>query len=486
MTVNSAVSKLAPSGFFRIGALCALLSSFSLAADLPTAKTIAADMGFGWNLGNTLETPSGTPVSYWSGHNPTQATFNAVKAAGFKSVRIPCAWSSHANASTNVIDTTWLAEVKRSVDFAINAGLYAIINIHWDGGWLEDNVTTGSQASVNVKQKAYWTQIANYFKVYDQHLLFAGANEPAHKDAWAEDPNTVFPPDRIAVLNSYYQTFIDAVRGSGGNNASRTLIIQGPHTDIEFTNKVYNTLPTDKIADRLMLEVHFYPYPYTLMTADADWSKQFFYWGSGNHSTTDTDHNPTWGEEAYVDQVFQLMKTQFVDKGIPTIIGEWGAGYRSTLSGDNLALHKKGRLAFYKYVQKAAKSRGLIPFAWDTNYKGDMNMTIINRESSQVYDLDLMNAMRSGWDMGAVSVEARGTVKPSSLQVTGSRATYLADAAAPATVSLKDIQGRTLWSQTFAGKAGLNTVDLPSAHKGLAIVQVQQGDESVSGRLLAD
>lgn len=482
------------------GLLFPSLAPLAGAADLPTAKVIAADMGFGWNLGNTLETPNGTPTTYWSGHNPTQATFNAVKAAGFKSVRIPCAWRTHSNKSTNTIDAAWLAEVKKSVDYAMNAGLYAIINIHWDGyspcptvngvqincGWLEDSIETQYQAKTNAIQKAYWTQIATYFKDYDQHLLFAGANEPGVHDAWAADPTTVFTTERVAVLNSYYQTFIDAVRGSGGNNASRTLIIQGPHTDIEFTNATYKVFPKDKIADRLMAEIHFYPYPYSLMTADADWGTQFFYWGQGNYSTSEPTRNATTMDEAYVDRLFQLMKVQFVDKGMPTIIGEWGAGLRTTLSGDRLALHKKGRQAFYKYVQKSAKAHGMIPFAWDTNYKGDMNFTIIDRDNAKVYDVDLMNAMRAGWDMGAVSVEARGSSKPSSLQLTGSRATYLAEAAAPATVSLKDVQGRTLWSRTFAGKAGQNTVELPASHKGLSIVQIRQGDELLSGSVLAN
>ncbi|MEK7392948.1 MAG: cellulase family glycosylhydrolase, partial [Fibrobacterota bacterium] len=174
-----------------IGANLLIAGATVSAADLPTAKVIAADMGFGWNVGNTMETPGGKP--YWSNHVPTQKMIDAVKAAGFKSVRIPCAWDSHA--SNNVIATAWLNDVKALVDYCVKDGLYVVLNSHWDKGWLEENISTSAQANVNVKQKAYWTQIATFFKDYDQHLLFASANEPAVQDVYG----TAFGADRVAV-----------------------------------------------------------------------------------------------------------------------------------------------------------------------------------------------------------------------------------------------------------------------------------------------
>lgn len=440
------------------------------AADLPTAATIAAQMGLGWNLGNTMETPGGAP--YWSGIAPNQAQFDAVKAAGFRSVRIPCGWDTHA--SNNVIDATWLATVKTVVDYAIKNGLYVVLNSHWDKGWLEEHIDAGSQAAVNVKQKAYWTQIANYFKDYDEHLIFASANEPAVQDAYG----TAFGADRVAVLNSYHQTMIDAVRATGGNNATRTLVFQGPHADIELTRTNYNTYPTDKVAGRLMFEDHFYPYQYALMDADADWGKQFYYWGQGNHSTTDVAHNPTWGEEVFVDSQFNVLKRKFVDKGIPVIIGEWGAILRTTLSGANLDLHKKGRIAFYQYVAKSARAHGAIPFAWDTNYKGDKNMTIIDRDNAKVYDQSLMNAMLSGW--GTTRVEPRTGQATGRLSVRGAPgalvASYAASSAGTATVALADVSGRTLSSTSCQVQAGANRLELSTAHHGLSVVTVKQGD----------
>ena len=109
--------------------------------------------------------------------------------------------------------------------------MYAIVNIHWDGGWLENNCTADKQEANNKKQKALWTQIANKLNVYDEHLLFAGCNEPNVE-------NTA----QMAVLKSYEQTFIDAVRATGGNNAVRNLIVQGPSTDIGKTDNLFGDM----------------------------------------------------------------------------------------------------------------------------------------------------------------------------------------------------------------------------------------------------
>ncbi|MFP4416719.1 MAG: cellulase family glycosylhydrolase [Chitinispirillaceae bacterium] len=360
------------------------------AQTLPPATEIAREMSIAWNIGNTMEVPE-DPTA-WGNPLPTQTLIDSVKAGGFNTIRIPCAWDSHADQATLVIDQDWIAQVKEVVDYCISRDLFVILNSHWDGGWLEENITASAQDDVNRKQGAYWHQIATAFRDYDHHLLFAGANEPAVQDPHGTD----FGADRMAVLNSYLQTFIDTVRATGGNNASRTLIIQGPRADIDLTNQVMTTLPTDHIDDRLMAEVHFYPYQFTLMEEDEDWGKVFYYWGQQNHSTTDTDRNPTWGEEDYVDEQFDKMKTQFVDNGIPVILGEFGAAKRLTLPREKLERHLLSRRTYYEYVVSAALSRGIIPVAWDTGYKGNLNFTIFDRVSFEVHDLGLLNAIRAG------------------------------------------------------------------------------------------
>jgi aryl-phospho-beta-D-glucosidase BglC (GH1 family) len=360
--------------------------NFSYAQTFPTATQVAKEMTIGWNIGNTMEAlyldnNTGQIVAgetAWNNKKITQVLIDSVKAAGFNTIRIPIAWDVHANNS--VIDATWIARVKEVVDYCYKDNLYVIINIHWDKGWLEENCTTAMQTSVKAKQKTYWTQIANYFKAYDHHLLFASANEPAVSDATG-----------MSVLLSYHQTFVDAVRNTGGNNTQRILIVQGPTTDIEKTNTLMNNMPTDPSAGRMMAEVHFYPYQFTLMDADASWGNQFFYWGACNHSTSDASHNPTWGEEAWVDEMFQLMKVKFVDKGYPVVLGEFGAKNRTTLTGANYTLHKQSREYFLKYVVKSALNHGLIPIYWCAGL-GDL----FDRTSGAVLEKGTVNALMAG------------------------------------------------------------------------------------------
>jgi endoglucanase len=356
------------------------MSSSAFGQTLPTATETAKAMTIGWNLGNTLEAIGGETA--WGNPAVTQKLIDAVKAAGFNTIRIPVAWDNHA--TNNVIDAAWIARVKEVVDYCIKDNLYVMINIHWDNGWLENNCTTDKKDANNVKQKAYWTQIANYFKSYDGHLLFASANEPNVKDA-----------TQMSVLMSYHQTFIDAVRATGGNNSSRVLIIQGPSTDIETTNKLMNSLPDDKITNHLMVEVHYYsPWNFCGLTENASWGNMNYFWGKNNHSTTNTAYNPTWGEESYLDSCFKLMKTQFVDKGIPVTIGEFGAMKRTTLSGADLALHVKSREYFHKYVASASVSRGMIPVYWDNGVANEM--ALFNRTTGAVVDQGNLKALIDG------------------------------------------------------------------------------------------
>jgi hypothetical protein len=360
-------------------------ASISIAQDLPTAKSIAAEMGAGWNLGNTMELINVQPI-------PAKTLFDSVKAAGFKTVRIPAAWNMHADQTTHEIDAAWMAQVKKVVDYAIQDSLFVILNIHWDNGWLEGKIDSAATrpsmlATMKAKQGAYWKQIATTFKDYDRHLLFASANEPG-----------VDQQANLGILMSIHQIFIDTVRATGGNNRSRTLILQGPSTSFEHTADWITTLPTDKIADRIMMEAHFYPYQFCLMSQPAEWGVPFYYWGNAYHSSSDASHNPTWGEESYVDSQFNLVKPKYLDKNIPVVVGEFGALKRLTLTGDNLKMSILSRRHFYNYVTKAALSRGMIPIAWDAGGKGDGTMTIFERNKENegaVYDLGLLNAIRS-------------------------------------------------------------------------------------------
>lgn len=349
------------------------------------AVQLAAKIKLGWNIGNTLEAIGGETA--WGNPKVSKALIDLVKKSGFNAIRIPCSWDQYvANASTMQLKTDWLARVKEVVQYCVDNDMYVILNIHWDGGWLENNCTTSKKDAVNTKQKAYWKQIAVTMRDFDEHLLFAGANEPNVEDA-----------TQMGVLLSYHQTFIDAVRSTGGHNAYRVLVVQGPSTDIEKTNNLMSTLPVDRVASRMMAEIHYYtPYQFCLMTKDESWGNMFYYWGQGNHSTTDLSRNPTWGEESDVNKYFGMMKTKFVDKGIPVVLGEYAAMRRTSLTGDALTLHLKSRAYYLKYVTQQAKLNGLLPFYWDEGSMGDKGSGIFNRQNNTVFDQQALDALNQG------------------------------------------------------------------------------------------
>lgn len=349
-----------------------------------TAVQLAANIRLGWNLGNTLEAIGGETA--WGNPLTTQALIDKVKQSGFNAVRIPVSWNQYANTSTAQIQAQWLDRVNQVVQYCVNADLYVILNIHWDGGWLDGNITTRAQASVNAKQKAFWEQIATKLRDFDEHVMFASANEPPVENA-----------TQMNILLSYHQTFINAVRSTGGKNTYRVLVIQGPSTDIDKTTALMNTLPSDPTPNKMMAEVHYYgPWQFCGLTEDATWGTMFYYWGNGYHSTTDPSRNATWGEEDYVIAEFQKMKTKFVNQGIPVVLGEYGVIRRTTLTGDALTLHLASRAYWNKYITQQARAHGLLPFYWDNGYLTNHEFGIFNRQNNTVGDQQVLDALVQG------------------------------------------------------------------------------------------
>ncbi|EDY80620.1 Cellulase (glycosyl hydrolase family 5), putative [Verrucomicrobiia bacterium DG1235] len=338
------------------------------------AAEIAGHIQAGWNIGNTLEAIGSETA--WGNPMVTNELIQLVKENGFQAIRIPCSWDQYANQETAQIDPSWLDRVKTVVQHCIENDMYVLLNIHWDGGWLENNVTPERQADNNAKQKAFWEQIATHLRDFDERLLFASANEPNVDDATQQ-----------TVLLSYHQTFIDAVRSTGGKNAYRVLVVQGPATDIERTDELMDAFPTDTVPDRLMAEVHYYtPYNFALMTEDQSWGNQFYYWGEEFHSTTDTSRNANWGEEELLDELFALMKAKYVDQGIPVVIGEFAAIRRTHLTGENLELHLASRAYYLDYVTEKCNALGFLPFYWDAGGLDNHGSGIFDRDTNTIFD----------------------------------------------------------------------------------------------------
>lgn len=352
-----------------------------------TAKELAKAMYPGWNLGNTMEagdmannfTNAGGlgAETAWQSTQTTKALIDFVKAQGFKSVRIPTSWvMGHITDAENMtIDPAWLARVKEIVDYCISDGLYVFINDHWDGGWIEVegfSKTSSSYEAVDEtiiadkvnKLKKLWTNIATYFKDYNEYLMFAGLNEPFQEYSLFSTRHRELTP----ILERYNQAFVDAVRATGGNNAKRVLIVQGPSTNISSTVNYFN-MPTDTENGKLMVEVHYYePWDFC-----------------GSNATKD------WNADASVKTSFESLKTKFVNHDIPVVIGEYGANWQENTESHNDAIRR-----YFKSVVENAGNCGIVPFAWDINVVSYPNMSIINRTGLSVWNTPAMTGITEG------------------------------------------------------------------------------------------
>lgn len=325
-------------------------------------------MGVGWNLGNSLESIGPGNETAWGNPVVTQQLIDAVKAAGFDTIRLPVAWSAFSNASNFTIDPAWLNRVEEVVNYALNADMYVIMNEHWDGGWL-NHPFYGNQTSLNNRLSVMWAQIANHFEAYDNRLLFAGTNEVMNEGDYGTPTQ-----EYVDVQNSYNQTFVDAVRATGGNNANRYLVVQGFNTNIDHTVNFF-VVPTDTASNRLFVEVHYYdPYNFTLNT--------------GSNVTEWPSTVETWANEPWVDSQFQKMKENFYDRGIAMILGEYGVVSRMGVSG-----HEASRIRWNQYITESAVSHGMVPVYWDNGFTGDGGMGLFDRNNgSQVYP-DIIDAL---------------------------------------------------------------------------------------------
>jgi len=329
------------------------------------AVQLAAKMYAGINIGNTMECPD--TEGAWSGAVVNESYIRGLKQLGFNAVRVPCAWDSHvSDAATNTIDPAWLDRVDQVVGWIVSNDMYAIVNIHWDGGWLEESVINGYSDAVDKKQRDYWTQIANKLNHFDQHLLLAGMNEPGNQ------AQSSIGASAIDAIMKYQQTFVDAVRATGGNNATRVLVHQAPYTNIDQAVAGVYSLPEDAVADRAMVEIHFYdPYQFTLMENDESWGKVWWYWGADNHVAGSDRNANSSSEESMVSKQFKKIHDKFVAVGIPAILGEYAV--TTTRSGDGFDPDKwkASRSYWNEVVTREAKSNGCVPFYWETG--GDIN-----------------------------------------------------------------------------------------------------------------
>lgn len=368
------------------------------------AREHARQMHPGWNLGNTLEATEGE--TGWQDTRTTQKIIDFVKAQGFRSVRIPCAWNIHCDAQRR-IDPAWLSRVQEIVRYCLNDGLYVVLNDHWDGGWIEvEGFSSSTKTFQPVTEEIVtdkilrlvdlWTQIAIAFRDFDDHLLFSGLNEPFQQYNLFNGRHQELTP----ILMRYNQTFVNTVRATGGRNAQRTLIIQTPSTSIASATDpaVAFSVPTDMAgADHLMVEVHYYePWNFCGQEDGGAW-----FWGKDNLVEGD-DHNSSWSDEAHMERMMQALDDKFVSRGYPVIIGECGANWRQL--PHHQAQHDASIRYWYSELNRRAVNHGCVTMLWDINVpdrKGDHGtFTVIDRQHLQVFNPIALEGILAGTAAG--------------------------------------------------------------------------------------
>lgn len=329
-----------------------------------TALEATRLMGNGINLGNTLEAcdnnvgiKTNAPLSYetyWGQPKTTQAMIDGMKAAGFDTIRIPVAWmtnATHLYEGDYTIDADYMDRVEEVVRYARKAGMYVIINDHWDGGWygMFGSESAETRALAMEAYKGMWQQIAERFRDYSDYLIFESANEELggrfdeNSPLYCSDSVVTYLNDdeRYALTNEINQTFVDVVRATGGNNAARFLLIAGYSTDINQTCDDRFQMPKDTADSKLMVSVHYYdPWSYCGASSAVSATK----WGKVS-------------DYEYMDQQLAKM-TKFTEAGYGVVIGEYGA----LPCSDGL---KDNTLAYHTAFLDACTKYNLTNCLWD-------------------------------------------------------------------------------------------------------------------------
>jgi endoglucanase len=359
------------------------------------AAQVIADMGAGWNLGNQMEANSnGYPSeTVWGQPTITPALIDRVRAAGFKTIRIPVSYLNHIGAAPNyTVNSAWLNRIQQVVDYAHSRGLYVLINMHGDGyktiygAWLICD--SSNQATIRAKYQKVWHQIATRFQNYDQRLILESMNE--NFDGQYGRPTQPC----YSNINSYNQIFVDTVRRAGGNNSSRWLLVPGWNTNIDYTSGNYGfVIPTDQYRSpsipanehRIMISVHYYD-PWDFAGGESGAITQ---WG---RASTNPARRSTWGQEDHLDAQMKKVYDKFVVRGYPVVVGEYGSIDKSSHDSAN----NRYRADYARAIVATSKKYGATTVYWDNGSNGRYGFGLFNRRTYAVTQQGIINAIMTG------------------------------------------------------------------------------------------
>ncbi len=332
--------------------------------ELPANDAVAMGkkIAFGWNLGNEMEAhDNGMPKEdAWTGTLCTQATFDGVAAKGITAVRIPVSWIKLIGPAPDyTLDADRLARLKEIVAYAHNANLVTIFNLHHDGAesswWLNIKNGADNDAILDEIDKV-WTQLAEAFKEEGDWLMFESFNE-INDGNWGSSGEYTTEDGKKRmndVLNGWNQKFVDAVRATGGNNATRWLGVPGYCASPEFTLNDGFKLPTDA-ASHVMVGIHDYtPYDFCQTAKDTQW---------GN--TREIKDGDDSYEEDYMKQLFHDFYEKYVKNNVPVYLGEFGCANHKPGEG------RRYQLYYLEYLSKCAATYGMGGFIWDNGATGN-------------------------------------------------------------------------------------------------------------------
>jgi len=474
--------------FLLISALIVFSANSADMRDI-TTMALVRDMGLGINLGNTFESTGdwigGSTVNdyetAWGSPTITKAMIDGCAAAGFKTVRIPVAWSNlmtgKQTGGTYTISPALLNRVEEVVNWVLENNMYAIVNIHWDGGWWE-NFPTDSAGCMDRYTKM-WTQISAKFKDHSDYLVFESLNEEGVWDdvwyIWRNGDDQTAKARVYGILNTINQTFTDLIRASGGNNAERHLLIAGYATNIDRTIDAMFKMPTDP-QNRQAVSVHYYdPFGFTHAPLDNSWSS----WAPLRLE---------WGTEQDISQLnteLDKLKTGFVDRGIPVIIGEYG-----------VAEHGRPESEIRKYTLAAAEAvyeRNMCPVLWDVQLADDEVQYYYNRKANppSFVDQQLVSGFKAIVNDNTAAVKDRlTTVRRSAsrpiVTVKGRTLNVNAGTGVDSKVRIRlvNMMGKTVASFNANGNAKLSLKKIPSGAYIVEAKRVKDGYRTTSAIML--
>lgn len=372
--------------------------------DFRTAIEIRNAVTVGWNLGNALSAYNGTDEAEGQGtletqldwHQPysTKSMIDAAKKAGFNAVRVPVRWYPHFKMVNGKLemDQKWMDRVQEVVDWCIENDMITLLNLH-DELWLESHPFYADSSRVLDKERQLWTVIANHFKDYDDRLIFQGTNEVHIMGDWGP-----VSEEKGQMQNVFNQTFVDAVRATGGNNYNRNLMVQLYYCD-PVTHVGHFRVPKDVVDNHLLLEIHLYrPSTYVHIGAEKYWGAEYFEDIFKEPVVDPSELGPMAGfmfagvtkeriemylankkahpeitDEMQLEKTYADIAASLKPFGLPVFLTESGASRWIEVdapASERNDRMKASRAYFYEYYIKTARKNGIAPFVWDNGEFG--------------------------------------------------------------------------------------------------------------------